>query len=119
LADLLANIVHRGVGLIIESHSEHLLLRLRRLVAEQRISGDDVALYFVEPAGYQSRIRQVGIDRFGFIDPRAWPNEFFEDALRESMALAQAQVRERRRETRERRRGERAEGSSNGDGDAR
>jgi hypothetical protein len=98
LADLFATIVERDVGLIIESHSEHLLLRLRRLIAESRVEPDDVGLYFVEqPDGRESLVRQVEIVDGGFISASEWPKGFFEDSLRESMALAQAQAKRRKR----------------------
>jgi hypothetical protein len=97
LADLFADIVRRGVGLIVESHSEHLLLRLRRLVAQEKLRGETMGLYFVEQMDGQSKIREIGIDQAGYIDPKVWPREFFADSLRESMALAQEQSRARRR----------------------
>jgi predicted ATPase len=104
LADLFANVVGRGVNLVIESHSEHLLLRLRRLVAEQKIDEDRVGLYFVEQDSGVSSIREVPLRNGGFIDPTKWPRGFFEDSLHESMALAQAQANSRKRLERSNRR---------------
>jgi hypothetical protein len=97
LADLFAAVVARGVHLVVESHSEHLLMRLRRLVAERKVHSDAVGLYFVEQVSGVSRVRDVPVGREGRIDPKAWPREFFEDSLRESMGLAQAQARSRKR----------------------
>ena len=53
LADVIINAaVHRGVQVILESHSEHLLLRLQRRVAEQQLPASDVKLYFCDaPSG--------------------------------------------------------------------
>jgi hypothetical protein len=93
LADLFVSFVNRGVGVIAETHSEHLLLRLRRLIADGMISSDDVALYFVEQADDESRMRQVPVETSGMIRRSAWPRGFFEDSLREAMALAQAQAK--------------------------
>jgi predicted ATPase len=36
------------VQIILESHSEHLLLRLQRRIAEEQLAAQDAALYFVE-----------------------------------------------------------------------
>lgn len=93
LADLFCSLATSGKSALIETHSEHLLLRLRRLVAEGHIPPDDVALYFVERREDRSRVRRVPIGRAGEIDPKAWPVGFFEESLREALALAAAQSR--------------------------
>src|SRR5579872_3252305 len=49
LADVIIQAaIHRHVQVILESHSEHLLLRLQRRIAEEDISANDVTLYFCE-----------------------------------------------------------------------
>jgi hypothetical protein len=93
LADLFAFFVSQEVGLIVETHSEHFLLRLRRLVAEGEIDSADVALYYVEQNNGESSVRSVPIEENGWIDPSMWPRGFFEDSLQEALALAQAQSR--------------------------
>ena len=97
LADLLVDVANRGSGAIVETHSEHLLLRLRNLVAAGEISSDQVALYFVEREGDRSIVREVPIEDSGRIDPKAWPAGFFEDSLREALSLADNQARARKR----------------------
>jgi len=97
LADLLVDVVARKSGAIVETHSEHLLLRLRNLVASGAISSDLVALYFLENDGDASRVREVPIEESGRIDPEAWPQGFFEDSLREALTLAQTQSGRRKR----------------------
>ena len=74
-----------------ETHSEHLLLRLRRLVAEGQFSPDDVAILYVEKDGATSRVQDVPVDSLGHIEPSRWPAGFFNEGLSESLALAQAQ----------------------------
>ena len=91
LADLFVEMAATNHRIIVETHSEHLLLRLRRLVAIGKISHEDVALYFVERDGEQSTIRHVPIQKNGHIEPADWPGGFFGDTLRESLALATAQ----------------------------
>ena len=48
----------RNVQIIVESHSEHLMRRLQRRVAEEEASSEDVKLYFVstrkQGAGFRS-----------------------------------------------------------------
>jgi len=93
LADLFVHMANSGHRVLLETHSEHLLTRLRRLVASGDIGASDVALYFVEREGADSTIKEVPIQRNGHIDANVWPRGFFEDALRESLALATAQAR--------------------------
>lgn len=92
LADLFADLVARQGRIIVETHSEHFILRLRRLVAEERLQAKDVGLYFVERAGDTSSVREVPIENNGHISAEAWPKGFFGETLQESMALALAQA---------------------------
>ena len=83
LADVIVNAaVHRKVQVILESHSEHLLLRLQRRVAEGKIPDDDVALYFCDARDGVSAIERLDLDMFGKI--RNWPDKFMGDAFGET-----------------------------------
>jgi hypothetical protein len=93
VADLLASTVSRGIGLMVETHSEHVLLRLRTLVAAGDVPAGDVGIYFVERGEGEALVRRVPIEANGYINPNDWPKGFFEDSLREAMSLAQAQAR--------------------------
>ncbi len=97
LAELFVQMAGAGHRVLVETHSEHLLTRLRTLVASGGISQHDVAVYFVERDGAASTIRQVEINENGHIDKASWPKGFFDDALRESLALASAQSKIARR----------------------
>lgn len=93
LADLFALMIGRGQKVLVETHSEHLLLRLRRLVASKKISANDVAVYFVSKQEDQSVIQEIRIEDDGHIKDEQWPVNFFDDTLRESMGLATEQMR--------------------------
>ena len=84
LADVIINAAtHRKVQVILESHSEHLLLRLQRRIAEGKVKADDVALYFCEPHDDgASTIRTLYLDEFGNI--QNWPHGFMGDAFTET-----------------------------------
>jgi predicted ATPase len=99
LGDLVVALNERSVGVILETHSDHLLLRLRRLLAQDEIEDDDFGLYFVDRDGNKSRVREVSVDQTGYIDPERWPVDFFDDSLRESLALALAQAGRRRHQS--------------------
>ncbi len=67
---------------ILETHSEHLMLRLMRRIREGKISPDDVGVVFVEPLARGSRFIELRIDEEGdFIDE--WPGGFFEESFHE------------------------------------
>ena len=69
LADVMLNVAQaRNVQVVVESHSEHLMRRLQRRVAEETVSSEDVKLYFVSGgsrrgAGFRSGPQQMGRDR--------------------------------------------------------
>jgi len=93
LADLFVEMANSDRRVIVETHSEHLLLRLRRLVADGKIDHKQVAIYFVEKINGVSSIRLVSLEGNGHIKSNVWPKGFFEDTLKESFALAAAQSR--------------------------
>ncbi len=81
----------RHVQILVESHSEHLLRRLQRRVAEgDAVSNKDIALYFVETRldAPSSELQKLDVDLFGNITN--WPEGFFGDELGELAAMAQA-----------------------------
>lgn len=77
---------HRQI--LVETHSEHLVLRVRRRVAEGKLKPEDVAILFVEKHGSESKVRKLDLDERGHFSD--WPEGFFDEAYQESMALAKA-----------------------------
>ena len=78
LADVLIDVVKkRKLQIILESHSEHLLHRLTRRIAEGKISADDTALYFCQINEGTSEIEQLKLDEYG--NASNWPRDFFGD----------------------------------------
>lgn len=70
---------------ILETHSEHLILRLMRRIREQKLSPEDVSVIFVEPQSQGSRFLELRMDEEGdFIDE--WPGGFFEESFHEKFA---------------------------------
>ena len=91
LADVIINAAtHRRVQVILESHSEHLLLRLQRRVAEESVSADDIKLYFCDARNDVSRLEPLNLDLFGQIDN--WPEKFMGDAFGETCATEIARL---------------------------
>lgn len=95
LADVLIDVVkNRNVQIILESHSEHLLLRLMRRIAEERISADETALYFCQISDGTSQIEHLNMDEYGNI--RNWPQDFFGDSTGELIKKTRAEMQRRK-----------------------
>ena len=92
LADALIDAYqNRGVQIIVESHSEHLLNRIQRRIAEETISHDDVGLYFCSHGDNgASKIDALRLDEFGNI--ANWPKNFFGDQFGEIAAMSKAAI---------------------------
>ena len=79
----------RNVQILFESHSEHLLLRLQRRIAEGKIDKDDVGLFFCSTDDNgASCLSQLEIDQYGNISN--WPKDFFGDQFGEVAAMSEA-----------------------------
>lgn len=92
LADVIINAAtHRGVQVVLESHSEHLLLRLQRRVAENQISSDDIELYFCDIVDGSSKLEPLALDLLGEI--ANWPEYFMGDSFGEAFAAEQARLK--------------------------
>lgn len=93
LADVFIDAIKvRKIQIIVESHSEHLLRRLQRRIAEQAetFTDKDVALYFCDFKDGASVLRPLEIDLLGNI--HNWPDDFFGDELGEMAAMTRAQM---------------------------
>jgi len=95
LADLLIEVVkNRRLQIILESHSEHLLIRLMRRIAEEQISADDTAFYFCDMNEGVSEIGRLNVDNYGNITN--WPQNFFGDEMGDLAAKTKAEMKRRK-----------------------
>ena len=100
LADVLIDVVkNRNIQIILESHSEHLLLRLMRRIAEyevcdEGISADQTAFYFCEINDGNSKAEQLKVDEYGNISN--WPKDFFGDEMGDLAAKTRAEMQRRK-----------------------
>lgn len=83
LGDLLAeSVLQRGSQYIIETHSEHLMLRLQKLVRNGTLKPNDLSVLYVNRGDDGSTVQQIRLDDAGdFLDP--WPDGFFPERLSE------------------------------------
>jgi len=83
-----------GQRLVVETHSEGLLLRIRRRIAERRVSARHISLAFVDRDERGSRLRGIELSADG--EPNWWPDNIFLERLREAQAISVA-VRNQRK----------------------
>ena len=99
LADVFIDAMRvRKIQIIVESHSEHLLRRLQRRIAEhQSLSNEDVALYFCRFEGKESKLDPLDVDPYGNI--KNWPNGFFGNEFDEMAEMTLAAMKRKREES--------------------
>lgn len=83
----------REMQLIIETHSEHLLNRLQRRIAEGVIKKEDVAVYFVNSRKGAAQLETLELDENGEI--LNWPENFFGDEMEDITARTLAAIKRR------------------------
>lgn len=95
LADVLIDVVqNRNVKIILESHSEHLLHRLTRRIAEDSLSAEDTALYSCQINDGKSSAEKLKVDDYGNISN--WPLNFFGDEMGDLAAKARAEIKRKK-----------------------
>ncbi len=82
LGDLFIEIANEDKTIIVETHSEHLIRRIQRRIAENKISKDDVIFYYVNIGKEGSKLQELKIDEDGFIEniPAGFFDENYEEA---------------------------------------
>lgn len=110
LGDLFTRAANRGSRFLIETHSEHLLLRIRRRIAEttagvlssddeRSLTQDKVNVSFVERKLGQSLVTRIELGALG--DLEQLPDKgFFSDDYREVSALTEAALRAKKAKVR-------------------
>jgi Arc/MetJ-type ribon-helix-helix transcriptional regulator len=81
---------------ILETHSEHLILRIMRRMRETYlkkktglppVTPADISVLYVEPDGTRSVVREMPLNELGEL-VKSWPGGFFEEGLREQFGDA-------------------------------
>jgi predicted ATPase len=103
LADVFIDVIkNRNLQIILESHSEHLLHRLQRRIAEnqlipqaaQKITSEQTALYFCELNDQgESVLDPLKMDKYGNISN--WPENFFGDEFGDLVAMTEAEMKDK------------------------
>ncbi|MCT3662505.1 DUF3696 domain-containing protein [Elizabethkingia anophelis] len=97
LAELfVSSLVDENKKYLIETHSENFILRLRALIANNKLSNDDLGLYYVDyiKEKGESIVREIEIDEFGNIKNNDWPDGVFNETLDEIEKIIEGQSKE-------------------------
>jgi predicted ATPase len=88
------DLAKNNVQTLIETHSEHLLLRIQRHIAEGDLNPTDVKIYYVyaDKGKNKKEIREIEMDNKGkFLTE--WPEGFFPERLEEVRKIAKASLK--------------------------
>ena len=92
LADLMLEVAEtRNLQLIVESHSEHIVRRLQRRIAEadsEFAKPENIKMYYCQPGEGGATIDEVDVDRFGQISN--WPEKFMGDISGDIHSMSKA-----------------------------
>ena len=98
LADFLLTLSSQGKRIVVETHSDHFINRLRRRIAEDSTDklSDEVNILFFHPPedGNGASIEPLRVNRYGVIDN--WPDDFLPEAANEAEAIFVAGLEKRR-----------------------
>jgi len=86
LADLLIDLAKKGKRFIVETHSEHIILRLQRRVAEKKIKSNNIRIYYFDMSKTGVTIKPIKIDSKGQL--LNFPSGFMEEGLEEAYRIA-------------------------------
>ena len=89
LGTFLYNLSKRNIQTIIETHSEHLLLRLQTHVAnsESELSPEDIKIFYVSFENGKREITEIQLNKEGYF-AKDWPKGFFPERYNEAKKIA-------------------------------
>ncbi len=74
--------IERGNQFIVETHSEHLILRLQKMIRRGELCKEDVRVLYVSRGEDGSNVKELRLDKDGeFLD--VWPDGFFPERMKE------------------------------------
>lgn len=78
---------------LIETHSQNFVLRLRRMVAEEKLDKENLVIYYVDfdEEKSESNLRKINVSDDGKVD--YWPTDVFSETLIETKAIRSAQMK--------------------------
>lgn len=100
LADFMLGLAISGKRVLVETHSDYFIHRLRRRIAEDKSDElrDKISILFVRPPleGKGAVIEPLRVDEYGAIEN--WPPDFFPESGDEAEAIIRAGLEKRKRQ---------------------
>lgn len=95
LFDFLYSLILQGKNVIIETHSDHFITRMRRRIAESKDSAhiNNINLTFIEPNKGEVYFEMIELDDMGTTS--YFPDDFIEQSNQEMKAIVKAQMKKR------------------------
>jgi len=90
MGDALIEMMRGERIVIIETHSEHLVRRIQRRIADGTLNEDKVAIYYTERTGRGTEIIRIPLDERGSFLSESLPEGFFDVDYRETTAMTSA-----------------------------
>lgn len=87
LGSFFVGLANMGGQLFLETHSDHLVIRIARHIARGELSPDDVNIYFVDPSLGNRKITKINFDENGIFE-QEWPGGFMPHRSTETLGLA-------------------------------
>jgi len=96
LTDFFISLIKHGKKVIVETHSDHLITRLRRRIAEDSSNqlDDNALLTFIEVGANDILFKNIDIDDYGVVE-LPYPKYFIERTDSELKAILKAQMNKR------------------------
>ena len=100
LADFMLGLTASGKRVLVETHSDYFIHRLRRRIAEDKSDElrEKISILFVRPpvGGKGAEIEPLRVDEYGVIEN--WPPDFLPESGDEAEAIIRASIEKRKRQ---------------------
>lgn len=91
LGDLFIDFSDKGKQLFVETHSQYIIFRVLRRIAEGKLDASRVRIFFLSRSESGSKVKELEIQQGGRMPN--WPPGFFEEGYEETAAIAEALVK--------------------------
>lgn len=91
LGDFFIQLGKKNRVILIETHSEHIITRIQRRVADGTLNSEDVIIYFISKHDNKSEVKEISISNVGQFS--YWPEGFFQDDFEDAIEILKESLR--------------------------
>ena len=91
LGDFFIQLCESNRVILIETHSEHIISRIQRRVADRTLNSEDVIMYYISKNNNKSKINEISISNSGQFS--YWPEGFFQDDFEDAIEILKESFR--------------------------